>query len=361
MRSRLFSKPSSLRPRSPWSLLALVATLALACEDRENPPPSTRGVLIVGNTQADNVVVFDEETGTFLATLIPAGTGGLKAPDAMVFGPDGNLYVSSGDTLETSAVLRFNPRTGAFIDVFASGGGLLRPYGLAFGADGNLYVSSFLTDQILRFNATTGAFVDVFASGTGVAGGLNGPNQLVFGPNGLLYVTTEGSVAVGGQATFPGLPSQVLRYNPLTRASEVFADQPQPFPGASFVSLLGLAFGPDCDVADGACDLFVSDFANGIRRYDVATRQLEATMETNYLGAATRNALGAITFGANDQLYTVGFDTAPQSGAPGALLRFNGQNNQPLPATGKSGALFVEPTRNLARPIGVLYQRRPTS
>ena len=47
----------------------------------------------------------------------------------MVFGPDGNLYVSSGDSDE---VLRYDGTTGAFIDSFASGGGLDSPFGLAF-------------------------------------------------------------------------------------------------------------------------------------------------------------------------------------------------------------------------------------
>lgn len=341
-----------------WSLLALLAAVSLACGGRGiESERSTRGVLIVGNTLGDNVVVFDEETGDFLATLIPAGSGGLVAPGAMAFGPDGNLYVTSGSTEEDSAVLRFNPRNGEFIDIFAAGAGLLRPYGLAFGGDGFLYVSSYLSDQILRFDATSGEFVDIFAQGSGVAGRLNGPNQLAFGPDGLLYVTTEGSV--GGQ--FTGLPSQVLRFNTLTRASEVFIEQPEPFPGASFVRLQGIAFGPDCEVQGGVCDVFVSDLANGIRRYDFATRTLKATLATNYLGAATRNSLGGLTFGAEDRLYTVGFDTAPQSGAPGALLRFNGQDNQPLPAPEQTGAVFIEPTPRLVRPISLLYQRRPTS
>jgi hypothetical protein len=354
------SQRSPWHPRFPrWRLLALLLALASACGGREGPPPGTRGVLLVANSQGDNIVVFDEETGDFLATLVQAGAGGLVAPDAMVFGPDGNLYVSSGETAADSAILRFEPGNGTFIDVFAAGAGLTRPYGLAFGPDGLLYVSSFLTDQILRFNGTTGEFVDIFAAGTGRAGGLNGPHQLVFGPDGLLYVTTQGTV--GGQLTTPALPSQVLRFNTLTRASERFIDQPQPYPGTSSVSLLGITFGPDCDVQGGACDLFVSDVANGIRRYDLGTKALEATLETNYLGAATRNNLGALTFGAEDRLYTVGFDVAPQSGFPGAILRFNGQNNQPLPAQGKPGARFVDPTNRLVRPIGVLYQRRPTS
>jgi DNA-binding beta-propeller fold protein YncE len=351
------------RPLRSWSLLPLLLTVLTACEGREEPPVAgTRGVLLVGNTRADNIVVVDEESGALLATLVPGGSGGLVAPDAMVFGPDGNLYVASGDTADNSAILRFDPRSGRFIDRFASGGGLIRPYGMAFGPDGLLYVSSFLTDQILRYDATTGAFVDIFARGSGSAGGLNGPNQLKFGPDGLLYVTTQGSVAIGGQPTFPGLPSQVLRFNILTRGFEVFADQPPLLPdGQGYISLLGLEFGPDCDVPGGACDLFVSDFANGIRRYDLTTKQIEATLATNYLGTPKQNNLGGLAFGADDRLYTVGFDNRNEGGFRGALLRFNGQTNAPLPAEGKGGALFVEPTEQLVRPIFILYQRRPTT
>ena len=57
-----------------------------------------------------------------------------------------NLYVSSGSS---GQVLRYNGTTGAFMNVFASGGGLNGLYGLVFGPDGNLYVSSYLTNQVL--------------------------------------------------------------------------------------------------------------------------------------------------------------------------------------------------------------------
>ena len=56
---------------------------------------------------------------------------------------------------------------GDFIDVFASGSGLDAPNGLVFGPDGNLYVSSANTDQVLRYNGNTGAFIDVFVSADG--------------------------------------------------------------------------------------------------------------------------------------------------------------------------------------------------
>jgi glucose/arabinose dehydrogenase len=202
-----------------WTRLATVLlTLAAACNPPEpTPVERNRAVLLIGNTRGDNVIIVDEQTGELLGDFIPAGRGNLKAPDALVFGPDGHLYVTSGDTRANSAVLRFHGKTGEFLGTFSSGNGLFRPYGLAFGPDNYLYVSSFLSDQILRFSRQTGTFVDVFAQGNGQPGGLNGPNALAFGPDGALYVSTQGSVAVDGQPTFPGLPRQVLRFNLISR------------------------------------------------------------------------------------------------------------------------------------------------
>ncbi len=57
-------------------------------------------------------------------------------PAGLTFGPDGHLYVSS---YETDSVLRYNGTTGAFIDEFvaAGSGGLKSPTGLTFGPLGN--------------------------------------------------------------------------------------------------------------------------------------------------------------------------------------------------------------------------------
>jgi len=338
---------------------ACLLLLVAGCGDDAPPSSQERGVLLVGNTRANNVVTYDEQTGEFLGEFVTQGSGGLVAPDALVLGPDGHLYVTSGDTAQNSAVLRYDGKTGRFIDKFASGNGMIRPYGAAFGPDNLLYVSSFLSDQLLRFNATTGAFVDVFATGDGKAGGLNGPNALVFGPDGKLYVSTQGSIAVNGQPTFPGLPSQVLRYDITTRQGEVFIDQPALSPaGAGYISLLGLVFGPDCATQGGACDLFVSDFANDIRRYDASTRALEATLSTNYSGTVpTKNNLGSLTFGSGSSLFTVGFDSTAEGNAKGAILRFDSRTNQPRPLSGNSGALFVPPDEHMVRSIGILYTR----
>ena len=308
--------------------------------------------LLVGNTGADNVLRFDQDTGAFIDEFIPAGTGGLDNPDLIVARGE-YIYISSGATPESSGIYRFERDSGAFVDVFASGGGLHRPYGFAFGPDDRLYVSSFLTDEILRYDADTGAFADVFATGTGAAGGLNGPNGMVFGEDGMLYVSTQGSVAEGGMPTFPGLPSEVLRFDTSDGSSEVFIAQPTPLEdSAGFVSLLGVVFGPDC--ASGDCDLFVSDFANGIRRYDSDGNLLD-TISTSYTGTPTANFTGSLTFGASGDLFSVGFDSTEESDNAGVLLRWDGDTGDPRPAPGLAGALLVEADgAQLFRPIGIL-------
>lgn len=328
--------------------LSLAAATGAGCGDEPREAPQ----LLVGNTRGDSVSLYDQETGTFLRDFIPPGSGGLKAPDFMLLRGDGYLYISSGDDAASSAVLRYHADTGEPAGVFAAGGGMLRPYGIAFGPDDRLYVASFLSDQILRFDAATGAFVDVFAEGDALPGGLNGPNGLLFGPDGLLYVTTQGSVAVNGEPTFPGLPSQVLRYDLSTGDGAVFIDQPEPSPdSAGFISLLGLAFGPEC--AADACDLFVSDFANDISRHDPQTGERLDTLPTGFTGTSPRgNFMGGLTFGDQQRLFTVGFDTTNDA-LPGTILRFDGVTGDPLPAAGQSGAVLVSNDTRLQRPIGI--------
>jgi hypothetical protein len=351
--------PSAALRRIPLVLAALLpASLAaiVGCGTSSPPPlgqpPGANAMILIGNTRGDNVVVFEQESALYAGEFIPKGSGGLHAPDFMLYGPDGNLYITSGDTPETSAVIRYRGRTGQFMDTFTSGGGLLRPYGMAFGPDGRLYVASFLTDQIIRYNSNTGVFVNVFATGDGMPGGLNGPDALLFGPDGKLYVTTQGSVAVNGAATFPGLPSQVLRYDIETGDSTVFIDQPElSMAGHGFISLLGLAFGPDCEAGD--CDLFVSDYANDIRRYDATTGQLKTVISTSYSGVPSTNFLGGLAFGDNGALFTVGFDSDDTTAQLGTILRFDGKTGDPLPSDEQSGAIFVPADARLKRPIGV--------
>lgn len=299
--------------------------------------------ILVGNTQSNNILIFDEQTGRYGGEFIPAKGEfyELTSPDDLTFGLDGNLYVSVGDNT-SGAILRFDGKTGAFLNRFDQGGMLMRPYGTAFGPDGNLYVSSFRSDQILRYSGTSGDFIDVFAAGNGTSNGLNGPNDLLFDDNGDLYVTTQGSVADGTGEISYLFPSQVLRYNIFApESAAIVFDEPTAAPDSfGFVSLLGLAFGTQDD-------LIVSDFANAVRRYDLGTGNLLGEFSSSYPGF-----MGNITTDPNGNLYTPGFNFLSDN--IGAVSRFD-PNGNPLPAIGESGSVLIPATTKLQRPIGIAY------
>jgi glucose/arabinose dehydrogenase len=103
---------------------------------------------------------FDGTTGQFIDDFIPnsSGTWGIT------FGPDGNLYVGRGTTVE-----KHDGQTGQLIRRFSN---LNLKYArfLTFGPDGYLYVVNnssppYDNASVLRFDPETGAFIDVFVSG----------------------------------------------------------------------------------------------------------------------------------------------------------------------------------------------------
>jgi streptogramin lyase len=139
---------------------------------------------------------YDGLTGAFISQFVAPGAGpdgGMDDPNGIVFGPDGNLYVSD----PANGVDVFNGTTGTFIDEFVPVGSglgapadLSDPSGLVFGPDGNLYVADETNGVVDRFNGSTGAFLGVF----GATASLNAPIDLAFGPGGNLYVTDSQGV-----------------------------------------------------------------------------------------------------------------------------------------------------------------------
>lgn len=162
----------------------------------------------------------------------PSLSTGAFHPRGLVVGPDGLLYVSNFPDLVTGLgghVLRFNPDSGDFVEFIASTGGatcgcineLNRPEGLVFGPDGNLYVTSFRasvndTDKIVVFQGPNGASpgayidrIDLDASFLPRAFA----QALLFGPEGKLFVAISGN----GPAT-----GSVRRYDVTSKTFDVF-------------------------------------------------------------------------------------------------------------------------------------------
>ncbi len=142
----------------------------------------------------DNVLELNGATGGMLRQLVPSGRGGLTGPVGLSFEAGGMLYVASSSD---DSVLRYNAITGAFIDdlVVTASGGLDQPQYFVVGPDANadgddeLYVTSFGNDSVLRYNARTGAFIDDFVySGNG---GMDGPTSVAFHPDGSLVVASS--------------------------------------------------------------------------------------------------------------------------------------------------------------------------
>ena len=152
--------------------------------------------LFVGSGLTDDgrgnqILHFDGATGAFKAVVDPGNLAGLDDPEALVFGPDGLLYVTSTPEAGPGEVLRYDPATDTFVDKFvpAATSSILDPTGMVFGPDGDLFLSSAETSEVKRYDGTTGAPQGVFVSAG--LGGLQEAEGLAFGPDGNLFVASE--------------------------------------------------------------------------------------------------------------------------------------------------------------------------
>ncbi|WP_417388924.1 GEVED domain-containing protein [Gimesia sp.] len=331
---------------------------------------SSPGTRVAGNGVLE--VVFGE---TITAAYADADTGEgqpgnylgefvsedyLNSPRDLIFGPDGNLYVSNGfegSDGSDHTIERFDGQTGEPITddpfVIPGSGGLKIPNGIAFGPDGDLYVASSGTGQILRYDGDTGAVVGsgVFAS----LGSLSQPRFITFGPDGNLYVGTTGlqkriyqiDFLTGAVSTFvdaaeldSGTPYGLAfdasgnLYVASFNNNEIlkFDSNGDPVPGGPFIAAgtgglanpRGLTIGPDglLYVANGATE--------SILRFDPET----GALVDNYTFGATIQLPYGVTFGPDNNLYVVDTDL-------GAVLKFAGPLGTSTPEIITATALIV--------------------
>jgi DNA-binding beta-propeller fold protein YncE len=145
-----------------------------------------------------------EPRRVLIAALLLAFLFALPAPVAAL--TSRYLFVSSH---VNSKVVLYDGTTGALIGDFVTAGvgGLLYPFDIVFRPDGNLYVVNYGTNKVLRYNGTTGApFPAPGQSGAEFAtDGLSESLGLAFGPDGNLYVSSTAD-------------SKVVRFNGATGA-----------------------------------------------------------------------------------------------------------------------------------------------
>lgn len=157
-------------------------------------------VLYVSSDFSHEVLRYDPQTGALIDVLVSAGSGGLDQPHGIIDRGADIIVASFG----TDQVLRYDAATGAFLDVFIDiATGLNDPVYMAYGPDGNLYISSQASEEILRYSPD-GVLIDAFV--TAGSGGLDGPSGFAFAPDGRLYVAGRYSANVlaydGATGTF---------------------------------------------------------------------------------------------------------------------------------------------------------------
>jgi hypothetical protein len=141
----------------------------------------------------------------------------------MAFGPDGNLYVVSQNS---GTVLRFEGPTGtnpgALLGTVVSG--LSSPVGLLFGPDGHgagkldLYVTGYVSDgktfdgAVLRYNWKTGAFLDTFVPPA--SGGLSQAFLMTFTETDPTTLNYDGATTPNTASTLLAQPAGSTRAVP---------------------------------------------------------------------------------------------------------------------------------------------------
>jgi len=199
------------------------------------------GNLYVIGAFSYNVVRFNGTTGAFIDEFVAPGAGGLSNPTDLEFGPDGHLYVLPHISLDSESIWKYNGSTGAFIGLFGAGGGMTHTHGLTWGPDGNLYHGRIGEATIARFSASGTLLGEL-----GPDPGISTLSDLAFGPDGNIYVT---SISPGG----------VLRYDGSTGA---FIDEFVP----SGVATWGIRFEPDSKLYVGFAGAM-----SVVNRYDAIT------------------------------------------------------------------------------------------
>jgi len=115
------------------------------------------GVLLIPNTDDDDVGMYDPFDGTFLGIIIPSDPTNLSTPINAIQGPDNNIYVS--DQIEDGVFVY--DTSGAYLYTYCDGSdGLDNVKGIAFRNDTLFVTTGGVNDLVAMFDAPHNRLAD---------------------------------------------------------------------------------------------------------------------------------------------------------------------------------------------------------
>ncbi len=164
------------------------------------------GNILVCSYITDSILEYDGQTGQYLGEFVAPSAGGLNGPIDMLIGPYGDLWVTS---MDSSQIIRYDGETGGFLSQTPVSG----PRGIALNpVDGYFYVVA-AGNRVQRYNPSI--MGSAAYAGEAVIGGLlNNPQDVIFRPDGGMYISnynTRSIVTVQAGPTPP--PFQPQQYN----------------------------------------------------------------------------------------------------------------------------------------------------
>jgi WD40 repeat protein len=266
------SRPTARRARS--SRYGTVVTASLEdLEARWLLSGQPHDILYIGDAGDNTIKEFDASTGAYLGTLVASGGGGLDGPRGLIFRNPGQLLVSNQnvDQSYNGEIDRFNGKTGNALSPVVphtNPNGPFAPRGMVL-RDNILYVANLQDNgspsgEIREYSVSSGKFLGTLLSNFPVQ---FNPRGVVFGPDGMLYVTANQESDFSSSNNEPG--GIIVRVNPNTGAYTVVASDPSNAAALHPLTTItdlhrpeGLTFGPDGSLYVTAFRMHRSDLSD---------------------------------------------------------------------------------------------------
>jgi len=304
-------RSSTFRPAWRSILLSVVAfgmaLAALGAQAREQGEHAQ--ALFVGDT-GDNSVKQFQASGNYVGSFVASGAAGLDGPRGMIF-TDGQLIVvnQNVDASNTAGeILRFDGKTGLYLGKLVASSDRNAPFGprgIVRGGPGSRF---FVADMVGKASACAagnvkeynenGAFVNSLVPDPRVFTSAFHPRGVVFGPDGLLYVSASGCLD-NNDPLFDPLAGYIVRFNAINhKFVDIFASN----------ATLPDLHRPEGLVFDSEGNLWVTSFRAGgsdtdkILKLDGKTGALRDELVLDSVGGA-RTYAQAIIFGPGGYLY----------------------------------------------------------